>query len=573
MESVNTLLLLSGLLLFISVLASTLSARLGLPLLLIFLAVGMLAGEDGPGGIIFNDYRTSFLVGNLALAIILLDGGLSTLLQTFRVGLSPALTLATFGVLATAALLGAFASWLLDEEWRNGLLLGAIVGSTDAAAVFSLLRHSGVSINERVRATLEIESGSNDPMAIFLVIVLVEMIAANQTLEGSWLFIKLVQQFGIGAAGGLFFGYVLAELLVRIRLVEGLYALLIASGGLFAFALINQIGGSGFLGIYLLGLVIGNRRTQAREHVLRIMDGLAWLSQAGMFLILGLLVTPSHLRGEVLPALAITGFLTLVARPVAVVLSLLPFRFPFREVAYISWVGLRGAVPIVLSLFPIMAEVGDARRLFDLTFVVVLTSLLAQGATVKAAARWLGVQVPRSPEPIDRKELRVDAPEPMELLQFVVERGAPLIGCTPQALNGAHTRCVAVGRNGELLFPETGFVFAEHDQVFVIAPSSNESALAQQFGQRPVTGPFAHRVFFGPFLLEGAARLADVAAIYGVSIAREEAGLTLDAFLRRRLHEHPVVGDSIPLGALRLTVKEIEDGRVRRVGLKLSKTQ
>jgi potassium/hydrogen antiporter len=322
MDAANTIILLTGILLFGSLLLSLASTRFGFPLLLIFLVVGMVAGEDGVGGIVFDDFQFAFLISNMALAVILLDGGLRTNIASFRVALRPAISLATFGVVFTAMAVALFAYWLLGVDWRIALLLGAIVGSTDAAAVFSLLGRSKTRLNERVGATLEIESGSNDPMAIFLVILMVSWIQLGEGPGAGLLAVNFIQQLGLGAVGGVLGGIVLAWLLQRVRLVEGLYALLVASGGLALFAAINKLGGSGFLAIYLAGLIIANRRTHATEHVLRVMDGMAWLAQAGLFLVLGLLVTPSRMLEDVPQALAIAVFLILVARPVAVLLAL-----------------------------------------------------------------------------------------------------------------------------------------------------------------------------------------------------------------------------------------------------------
>ena len=303
MSQMNWLFLIMAFLLFASVLASRLSARLGMPLLLAFLGVGMLAGEEGIGNISFNNFAGANFVSQLALAVILLDGGLRTKLSTFRIALKPAAVLASWGVLASVGLLGVFATWLLGLDWRLGLLMAAIVGSTDAAAVFSLLRNSGVRLHPRIQATLELESGVNDPMAILLVSVLISLITQpEQTTFGSAL-VMLVQQLGLGLLFGLVSGKIFALLLAKIRLAEGLYALMIASGGVLVFALSNLVGGSGFLAVYLAGVMVGNARNSSTEHVLNVMDGLAWLAQAAMFLVLGLLVTPSRLWEQWQPAL------------------------------------------------------------------------------------------------------------------------------------------------------------------------------------------------------------------------------------------------------------------------------
>lgn len=575
MDQVNTLLLLSGVLLFLGVLASTLSARLGLPFLLIFLVVGMLAGEDGPGGIRFDDFGASFFVGNLALAIILLDGGLRTRISTFRVALWPATALATWGVIATAALLGAFCTWLLGVDWRYGMLMGSIVGSTDAAAVFNLLRHSGVRLNERVGATLEIESGANDPMAILLVTVLVGIIAGTgvSSLEG--VLLQLVTQFVIGAALGIGAGRLLAELLRRVRLAEGLYALLIVSGGLTVFAATNQLGGSGFLAIYLAGVIVGNRRTRATSHVLKVMDGMAWLAQAGMFLLLGLLVTPSHLVNYFWESLAVALFLTFVARPLVVAVTLKPFQFPNREIAYISWVGLRGAVPIVLAVFPVMAGIPESRLLFDVTFAVVLFSLLVQGATVPWAARRLDVEVPHSAEPLESKEVWIGRETVLALVAFRVETQSLAIGMLPSSLTdlrGRPVRCAALVRQGRPQLAPSATALKADDVVWLLASPEQVENLTALFGRQEQSGHLAVRNFFGEFVLDADSSAAALAATYGMELDAAESEGSIGELLAKRLGRRPVVGDRVGIGSMELTVRAVSGNRVASVGLKMSKS-
>jgi cell volume regulation protein A len=389
-------LLAAALLVLISVVAGVLSARAGFSFLLVFLLAGSLAGEDGPGGFVFDDFKLSFWVGNLALAVILLDGGLRTEFKTFRTGLKPAITLATWGVLVTAGLTGVAAHFLLGLDWYLAMLLGAIVGSTDAAAVFSLLQSSGVRLNERVAATLEIESGLNDPMAVFLTIAFITLALAQvsgEVVGAGDLFIAFVLQMGWGAALGLLSGWGLANLLrflARWRDTGGgVRALLVVSAGLAVFAATSALHGSGFLAVYLMGVITANRARLLVSRSLSAMDGYAWLSQAGMFLLLGLLVTPSDVLATLWPALGVAVVLMMVARPVAVWLCLKPFKFESHEIKFISWVGLRGAVPIVLAVFPVMAGVPGAQTFFNVAFVVVLASLILQGATIPwASKRW-----------------------------------------------------------------------------------------------------------------------------------------------------------------------------------------
>ncbi|MBN2887388.1 MAG: potassium/proton antiporter, partial [Chromatiaceae bacterium] len=407
MELTNQIILIGSLVFFASVLAGVVTSRIGAPLLLVFLLIGMLLGEQGLGGIVFHDIQLAHLVGSLALALILFDGGLVTPARQFRVGLGPALVLATLGVLLTSGLTGLFAAWWLDLHWMEGLLLGAIVGSTDAAAVFSLLHASGLELKQRVGATLEIESGTNDPMAVFLTIALIELLASAAPYPGLMVLVEFARQMGLGAALGVAGGLGLVALVNRLNMAPGLYPLALMAGGLSLFGLTSVLGGSGFLAIYLAGLVIGNRPLQFSQHIKRFHDGIARLAQIGMFLMLGLLVTPSHLLAVAPAALLVAAVLILIARPLAVMLCLLPFRFPWREQVFIGWVGLRGAVPIVLALFPLLAGLEHASIYFDIVFFVVLVSLLVQGWTLATAARLLRLEVPPTTHVVQRVELEI----------------------------------------------------------------------------------------------------------------------------------------------------------------------
>jgi cell volume regulation protein A len=570
MDAVNSFILIGALLLFTSMLAGMASSRFGFPLLLVFLGVGMLAGQDGIGGVVFDDFRTAFLIGNIALAVILLDGGLRTHIRTFRVALRPALSLATVGVTITAGAMGALATWLLGFDWYHGLLIGAIVGSTDAAAVFSLLKGSGTRLNERVGSTLEIESGINDPMAIFLTVTLLEVIGGGQSLADPWILVFLLEQFGIGAVLGVAFGFALRETLRRIQLAEGLYALLIASGGLLSFAIINGLGGSGFLGVYLTGLVIGTARNRSVFHVLRIMDGLAWLAQAGMFLILGLLVTPSAVTDTIVPALILAFALLLVARPVAVAIGLWPFHFHWRETVFIAWVGLRGAVPIVLALFPMIYGIDGAETFFEIAYVVVITSLLIQGSTVSLAARLLGVELPPSPEPKQRTDLNLPIEPRLEMVQFVVGEHTDADGAGPERMPfGRSVTIAGVVRNLALRQPEPGFTFRPGDIVLTIIPEDMIADLNRFFsGERREKADLVEQTFFGAFLLRGGARVADLTAVYGIHPPEELREATLDEAIKVLLRNPPVVGDSVDLDRLRLTVREMDGPTITQVGLK-----
>ncbi|MDR2260934.1 MAG: potassium/proton antiporter [Azoarcus sp.] len=575
MENTDVLYLVGGLLLFVSVLASTLSARLGLPLLLLFLIVGMLAGGDGPGGIRFDDYHAASLISSLALAVILLDGGLRTRLSSLRVALWPAAVLATWGVIGTTVVLGVFVIKFFGVDWRMGMLLAAIVGSTDAAAVFSLLRNSGVRLNERVKSTLEIESGANDPMAILLVTALVEMLISPERI-GMGNFVRtLASQMVLGGVFGFLGGAVLARLLLRLRLAEGLYALLIVSGGLMIFAATNLTGGSGFLAIYVAGIIIGNRRCHATEHVLRVMDGLAWLAQAGMFLVLGLLVRPLSLLEHAPGAVAMAIFLMLAARPLAILAGLLPFRFPWREVAYISWVGLRGAVPIVLAIVPVVRGVPQSELLFNITFVVVLLSLLVQGVTVPMAARWLKVAVPPKDEPVDRREVWVDDRAALDLVEFRVEEGSASASRHPDDVaaecGGLAVRCVSLVRGGEVQPLRIDTRLSVGDLVWFVAGEEHAERLARLFAKGSTDKELsAHAGFFGEFIVDPSCQAGELAAAYGFNLAAEkEKTMTIGDLLRERIGRRVVVGDRVGIGLFELTVRDIDNnGTITGVGLK-----
>jgi len=401
MQAFYLVLLSGGLLVFTSLLAGVLSTRLGLPFLLVFLAAGMFVGVDGPIGMRFDNAILSAWVGNASLAMILLEGGISTRMETFRSGVRPALVLATVGVALTASMAGAVAMVVLHVDWQRGLLLGAIVASTDAAAVFSLLRQTGVRLGERVAATLELESGLNDPMAVFLVLALIAAIQSHAgPAELLWL---LLRQFGFGAAIGLGAAGAVAWLLRRLPLnVEhgGVLSLIIVSAGMAVFAVCGLIEASGFLAIYLFGLRVRSGAEQAAHAASSALDGFAWAAQATMFLLLGLLVSPLDMLRNVAPSLAVAAALIFIARPLAVWLCLLPLRFSHAQRAFIGWVGLRGAVPIVLALFPLLEKVPDSYRFFNVAFAVVILSLLLQGTTLGWVAKRLGVaEPPETPPP------------------------------------------------------------------------------------------------------------------------------------------------------------------------------
>ncbi|UQG58832.1 potassium/proton antiporter [Marinobacter sp. M3C] len=566
--------LVGALMLVISIVLSPLSSRVGMPVLLIFLVVGMMMGEDGPGGIRFDDYQLAFLIANLALGVILLDGGMRTRAETFRVGLRPALVLATLGVFLTAAGAAVVAWWVFDLHWMLALLVGAIISSTDAAVVFSMLQGSGVHLNERVSATLEIESGSNDPMAIFLTLLMVTLIGnAGENSVGPALRL-LVEQFGIGSIAGLIGGVAVVALANRMRLAPPLYPLLVAAGGIAVFSATNALGGSGFLAIYLTGVVIGNRPVRMMPMILQVHDGLAWLAQLCLFLMLGLLVAPSELLPLAGGGLILALALIFVIRPLTVMATLWPFGFNRRELGFISWVGLRGAVPIVLALFPIIAGLPDAQLVFHAAFFIVLVSLLVQGTTMAPLARWLKLEVPADNAPFRRFPLDAPAAGDHELMLF------PLRGKNwelPRRLDQLklpdNTAVAGVFRNRLCLQSQADLEVIQGDVIAVFSTPGVLPELNKSLSGAYTPSHLAERAFFGDFVLNGDALLGDVEQVYGIEFDELPPDLSLAECFAQRTKGRPVIGDLVALGPVTLVVRSMNGDTVAKVGLKMDAQQ
>ncbi len=392
--SAENILLLGSLMLFLSIIASKTSFKLGIPTLILFLVVGMLAGSDGPGGIFFNDFKIAQLLGVVALNFILFSGGLETKWESIRPIIWQGVTLSTLGVLLTAVSVGLFSSYLLGYSMLEGMLLGAIVSSTDAAAVFSILRSRNVGLKGNLRPILEFESGSNDPMAYFLTVSLLYLIA-----EPDSSLVSLIPMFFkgmiLGAVAGYGFGKIMIWIVNTIKLdVDGLYPVLILSLVFFTFSFTDVIGGNGFLAVYISAVILGNSNFIHKKSLIRFYDGQAWLMQIVMFLTLGLLVYPHEIPPIIGSGVLISLFLIFIARPLAVFISLSFFRtLNIRKRFFISWVGLRGAVPIILATYPLLAGIESANVIFNLVFFISVSSVLLQGTTLPMVARWLRVSV------------------------------------------------------------------------------------------------------------------------------------------------------------------------------------
>ena len=568
MDAINHTILLGGFLIVASILAGMFSSRLGAPLLLVFLGLGMLAGENGPGGIKFDDFALTYLVGSVALALVLFDGALRTPRQAFRLALKPALVLATVGVAITATIVGLLAFWLLDLPPVAAFLVGAIVASTDAAAVFLLLNMRGTELNKRVAATLEVESGINDPMAVFLTVACVELLLQPRPVL-DWSFpLFFVQQMGGGAAIGVAGGFGLWWLVNRAELAGGLYPVLTAAFALVVFAAAQSLECSGFLAVYLCGLVLGNKRHRAQATILRFHDGLAWLAQIVMFLLLGLLVTPAKLLANWWAELAIGIGLIVLARPLAVFLCLAPAKFDWREKTFISWVGLRGAVPIFLASIPVLEGVPGAMVFFNVAFVAVVLSLIVQGWTVGPAARFLGLGLPPQAEAADRLEIDLPMVADRDAASWRVAAQSPALEKSFKELPlPRRAKIIAVIRDGVLMNRAELERLAEDDQIIALVPPEHTMRLDRLFAPRPVAKKNVDDG--GEFVFSGEVKMGVLCSTYGVPFEPLDAGKTLAEFLAMRLGPNAVPGDRVRLGPVELVVNAIEKGVATKVGLEL----
>lgn len=479
MIALEHLLLGAAVLLLLSILFSRASGRLGVPVLLVFLAIGMLAGSDGPGGIYFDNARIAQALGVVALVFILFAGGLETKLAAVRPVLWSGLSLATVGVLLTAALTGWFARLVIGLSWAEGLLLGAIVSSTDAAAVFAVLRSRSTRLNDRLERLLELESGSNDPMAVFLTIGLIQVLSLP---DFAWprLLLMFVLQMGLGAVLGFALGRAMPWLLNRSRLAyEGLYPALTIGLVLFAYSATAALGGNGFLAVYLAGIFLGNSDFIHKSSLIRFHDGLAWLMQITMFLTLGLLVFPKRLVPVIVPGLLLALFLIFAARPVSVFISLALARLNAREKGMVAWTGLRGAAPIILATFPMLAGVAGAETFFNLVFFIVLTSSLLQGTTIPLVARWFGVEAAAVSQSQPHLEFDPAGQTRNELVEISVPDNSPAAGHRVMDLSlPAGALIVLLLRDQESIVPGGSTVIESGDKLVVFADRAAVSRIS-----------------------------------------------------------------------------------------------
>ncbi|MBX4861560.1 potassium/proton antiporter [Rhizobium bangladeshense] len=568
MEAFYIVVLVSTALVLLAAFSSLLAFRFGAPLLLLFLMIGLAAGVDGLG-IEFSNNYLAYILGSIALAVILFDSGFGTPMQAFRLAAVPSLALASVGVLITASLFAFAAMWLLNFTWLEGLLLGSIVASTDAAAVFFLLRIGGINIRDKVRSTLEVESGTNDPMAIFLTIALVEVLASGERYAGIniGMLAMFVQQMGLGVILGLLGGMMIVLIVSKLDTDRGLTPIFVLALALLVFSFTGAVGGSGFLAVYVAGIYAGNRKMQAIGTIKRFQDGMTWLAQIIMFLVLGLLATPSQFPAIIVPAILLALFLIFIARPLAVWLSLLPFDYTQQEIGFVAWVGLRGAVSILLAIMPILGGLENGQIYFNTAFIIVLVSLLVQGWTIKPVAKKLGLIIPPRIGAVDKVEVDLPGAAHHELLSYRVIKDSPVL--RGERIPRWATPSLVI-RDGKSMRYQYAGRLREHDLVYLFIVPSYSRLLDRLFASRaPVDDDDAE--FFGAFALCPARPAADLDAAYGPGLLNEsEKGLTIAELMRQRLGGKADYADRVRLGSIILIVRDLDEhDHITSVGMSL----
>lgn len=478
--TIENILLVGSLLLFISIIAGKTSYRFGVPILVLFLAVGMLAGSEGIGGIYFNDPQIAQFIGIVSLNFILFSGGLDTSWNAIKPVLKQGIALSTLGVLITAVSLGIFVWQVTDFTLYEGLLLGAIVSSTDAAAVFSILRGKSLALKSNLRPTLELESGSNDPMAYVLTIAFLGLVV-NPGVS-LWSIVPLFfQQMVLGGLAGWGFGWLSKVIINRIRLdFDGLYPVLAVALMFITFSFTDFIGGNGFLAVYLCAVYLGNQDLIHKKTIIKMFDGLAWLMQIVLFLTLGLLVFPSEIVPVMGIGMMIAAFLIFIARPLSVFISLLPFKMKLRRRFYISWVGLRGAVPIVFATYPLLAGIDKAHMIFNIVFFISLTSVLLQGTTLSVLAKWLNVALPEKVKPKNPVDTFLSEHPKTAMEEIKIAPTALAVGQKIVNLKFPKRAIIAmIQRNGKYLTPNGNTIIEANDLLIVL--SDDKSGIEEAY--------------------------------------------------------------------------------------------
>ncbi len=568
MEAFYIIVLVGASLVLLAAFSSLISFRFGSPILLLFLGVGLIAGVDGLG-IEFSNNGLSLMLGYVALAIILFDSGFGTPIKAFKTAAAPAILLASVGVVITTVLFASAVIVLLDFSFAEGLLLGSIVASTDAAAVFFLLRISGINIRDQITSTLEVESGTNDPMAIFLTITLVELITSGQGLAGfnGALLLAFVEEMGIGFVAGLAGGWLITLAVNRFDADRGLTPILVLALALLVFSITGVLHGSGFLAVYVAGLYAGNQKIPSRLAIKRFQDGMTWLAQIVMFVMLGLLATPSDFHSIALPAVALGLFLIFIARPLAVWLCLLPFDFNQREITFLAWVGLRGAVSILLSILPILSGLPHGQDFFNITFIIVLVSLVLQGWTLKPVARRLGLIIPRQTGEVDRLEVDLPRSSSHELVAYRVIRDSPVL--TGERLPRWAMPSLVI-RDGRSMRYQYAGRLKENDLAYLFVTPAFIPLLDRLFATRAELDPDDEE-FFGTFAVSPHRPARELDAAYGPGLLSEsEKGLTVGELMLSRLGGRADYADRVRLGPIILIVRDIDEtNHISSIGISM----
>lgn len=560
-----------GILLTFAILASRLSSFFGTPLLLLFLAIGMLTGEDGIIlHIHYTDYNSAFFIANMMLAIILLDGGLRTSFQTMKNVASESTLLATIGVVLTSGITGAITYLILDVSMIQALLLGCIVGSTDAAAVFSLLgKDKNVTLKSNVSSTLQIESATNDPMAILLTTTMIAFASMKATsLTDALIF--FVKQFGFGILLGVLFGFVTRFIVSLISLGVGLYSIFVIGLGLIGFAITAYVGGSGFLAIFIIGMCVGNQKTRPVSYILPVSEGFTWLAQITLFLLLGLLVSPHEMVNYTYQGVVVAIVITLIARPVAVFLCMKPFfrAYSNKDLLFMSWVGLRGSVPIVLAIYPVFEQLENPQLYFNVAFVVVIVSLLFQGSLILPVSKLLKVYAPSVVTPLTKSDVGIMLSNDYELLNYRIKEdsfdNAPLR--TIPFPKG--TTIAAVFRDGKMIKCHGDTTIKKEDIISMIGTDADETLLSSLFSH--TLKPKKHPTYHGDKIYSASTPMVDLAQQFDFELTTYEKTLTLGDLMSYHIGGYPQPGDTVNLIKVSLVVVDLEGDKIRRAGLYLA---
>ncbi|GLB48896.1 potassium/proton antiporter [Neptunitalea lumnitzerae] len=473
--SIENILLVGSVLLLVSIIAGKTSYRFGVPVLVFFLLIGMVAGSEGIGGIHFDNPVLARFVGVVAFNFILFSGGLETRWTSIKPVMWQGVTLSTLGVLITAGTVGVFVHYITPLAIYESLLVGAIISSTDAAAVFSILRSKNIALKDNLRPTLELESGSNDPMANVLTIVLINLIT---TPDKSFAEILpfFFGQLIIGALAGFGFGYLNVKAINKIKPdFEGLYPILIMALMFITYSVTDAVGGNGFLAVYLSAVFIGNKTIVRKKTIIKAFDGYAWLMQIILFLTLGLLVFPSRIPPVIHVGLFISAFLIFIARPLSVFISLAFFKVKFKNMLFISWVGLRGASPIVFATYALVAKVDRSDIIFNIVFFISLTSVLIQGTSLSAVSKWLKVALPQNQKVRTPVDIELSENVDTELVEISIDENNPVIGKAVTNIQLPKTSLIVmIQRNGKYFTPNGTTVIEKEDKLMIMAPSEKD---------------------------------------------------------------------------------------------------